>query len=239
MRAVSPRSGAVARMRPSVGRDSAGDQALVAEHVAHLVELASVGGQHSSDGSSASSGQRRRRAVRTSASRSSSAARNAASSPASTAGSRPLSSALSRRACVVVDVVLALAEDPDDHGRSSSARRLGGWLGGSAAPPVGVAGLDRVGRLAGTELALQPGQLQLDVGLAGHPLQLGGDVVLRGAGRRRRARRRRAARRSRRPGPASAAVLSSARWIARPTSPISSEMPENASPILVCASAAV
>ena len=34
-------------------------------------------------------------------------------------------------------------------------------------------------------------------------------------------------------------VLSSARWTARPTSPISSEMPENASPILVCASAAV
>src|ERR1700683_1347077 len=35
------------------------------------------------------------------------------------------------------------------------------------------------------------------------------------------------------------AVLSSARWIAMPTSPISSEMPENASFILVCASAAV
>ena len=35
------------------------------------------------------------------------------------------------------------------------------------------------------------------------------------------------------------AVLSSARWIAMPTSPISSEMPENASLILVCASAAV
>ena len=34
-------------------------------------------------------------------------------------------------------------------------------------------------------------------------------------------------------------VLSSARWIASPTSPISSLMPENASPILVCASAAV
>ncbi len=35
------------------------------------------------------------------------------------------------------------------------------------------------------------------------------------------------------------AVLSSARWIAMPTSPISSEMPEKASPILVCAWAAV
>src|SRR6266496_1240861 len=35
------------------------------------------------------------------------------------------------------------------------------------------------------------------------------------------------------------AVLSSARWIAMPTSPISSEMPVNASLILVCASAAV
>src|SRR3984885_9769059 len=35
------------------------------------------------------------------------------------------------------------------------------------------------------------------------------------------------------------AVLSSARWIAMPTSPISSEMPENASLIRVCASAAV
>ena len=34
-------------------------------------------------------------------------------------------------------------------------------------------------------------------------------------------------------------VFSSARWIARPTSPISSEMPENASLIRVCASAAV
>jgi hypothetical protein len=36
-----------------------------------------------------------------------------------------------------------------------------------------------------------------------------------------------------------ASVLSSARWTAMPTSPISSEMPLNASPILVCASAAV
>ena len=35
------------------------------------------------------------------------------------------------------------------------------------------------------------------------------------------------------------AVLSSARWIAMPTSPISSEMPVNASLILVWASAAV
>ena len=35
------------------------------------------------------------------------------------------------------------------------------------------------------------------------------------------------------------AVLSSARWMARPTSPISSEMPETASPILAVASAAV
>ncbi len=35
------------------------------------------------------------------------------------------------------------------------------------------------------------------------------------------------------------AVLSSARWIARPTSPISSEMPEKASLMRVCASAAV
>src|SRR5207248_2202900 len=35
------------------------------------------------------------------------------------------------------------------------------------------------------------------------------------------------------------AVLSCARWIARPTSPISSETPANASPIFVCASAAV
>ncbi len=35
------------------------------------------------------------------------------------------------------------------------------------------------------------------------------------------------------------AVLSSARWIAMPMSPISSEMPENASLIRVCASAAV
>ena len=35
------------------------------------------------------------------------------------------------------------------------------------------------------------------------------------------------------------AVLSWARWTAMPTSPISSEMPETASPIRVCASAAV
>jgi heterodisulfide reductase subunit A-like polyferredoxin len=35
------------------------------------------------------------------------------------------------------------------------------------------------------------------------------------------------------------AVLSSARWTAIPTSPISSEIPENASLIRVCASAAV
>jgi hypothetical protein len=35
------------------------------------------------------------------------------------------------------------------------------------------------------------------------------------------------------------AVLSSARWMAMPTSPISSEMPENASLMRVCASAAV
>ena len=35
------------------------------------------------------------------------------------------------------------------------------------------------------------------------------------------------------------AVLSSARWTARPTSENSSEIPENASLILVCASAAV
>ena len=37
----------------------------------------------------------------------------------------------------------------------------------------------------------------------------------------------------------SCAVLSSARWMAMPTSPISSEMPEKASPIRVCAWAAV
>src|SRR5581483_2379209 len=37
----------------------------------------------------------------------------------------------------------------------------------------------------------------------------------------------------------SVAVLSSARWMARPTSPISSEMPDTASPILAVASAAV
>jgi hypothetical protein len=35
------------------------------------------------------------------------------------------------------------------------------------------------------------------------------------------------------------AVLSSARWMARPTSPISSPMPDIASLIRVCASAAV
>ena len=35
------------------------------------------------------------------------------------------------------------------------------------------------------------------------------------------------------------AVLSSARWMARPTSPISSPIPDMASLILVCASAAV
>ena len=35
------------------------------------------------------------------------------------------------------------------------------------------------------------------------------------------------------------AVLSSARWIARPTSPISSPMPDIASLMRVCASAAV
>ena len=98
----------------------------------------------------------------------------------------------------------------------------------------------RLGRLAGADLALEPGQLELDVA-AGCDIRSSSAVMssLAVPLTRRRARRWRAARRWRRPGPASAWVLSSARWIARPTSPISSEMPENASPILVCASAAV
>ena len=71
-----------------------------------------------------------------------------------------------------------------------------------------------------------------------HPVQLGLDVVARAAHASSSAPEAI----SSSIAPARAficSVLSSARWIAMPTSPISSEMPVNASLIRVCASAAV
>ena len=87
--------------------------------------------------------------------------------------------------------------------------------------------------------ALERGQLGLDVGLASHRLELAADVVARLI---ELASSSAPEAISSSMAPARACicwVLSSARWTARPTSPISSEMPENASLIRVWASAAV
>ena len=162
-----------------------GMQALVAvgQHRADLVERAGLVGQDGVGRLERVVGQRARRRARTWASRSASADRNAASSPASTARSRPLSRPLSSVGVRVVDGVLALAQDPHDHCCSPSA-------GCGRLAAVASAGRRRrrrprsaLGALPAPSSPLSRASSSSTSLLAGHPLELGGDVVLGGAGR--------------------------------------------------------
>ncbi len=119
--------------------------------------------------------------VRTWASRSARADRNAASSPASTARSSPLSRPLSRSACASSTaycpsprIRTITAAPPRSLGRLPAA--VAGWRVrrrpsiASGALPAPISPLSRASSSSTSPLAR-------------HPLQLGGDVVLRGAGR--------------------------------------------------------
>ena len=140
-------------------------------------------GSTASDGSRESSG-RRSPTVRTWASRSASADRNAASSPASTARSRPLSSPLSRSACASSTAYCPSPEHPDDHFCSPSHRRRpAGRRLGAARAAAGAAPSIASGALPAPSSPLSRASSSSTSLLAGHPLELGGDVVLGGAGR--------------------------------------------------------
>src|SRR6266566_4673873 len=154
--------------------------------------------------------------------------------------------AVQLRGARVVDGVLALAADPDDHGPSpscgsagrSAAGMLAGWVcpWGAwllpLAPPSSCLGapdvispLSLLSSLSTSLLAdIMSSSLWMSSRLPPTASSSAPEAI------------------SSSMAPARAciwAVLSSARWIAMPTSPISSEMPENASLILVWASAAV
>ena len=123
--------------------------------------------------------------------------------------------------------------------RPAAGRRPLAGLAVPAVPPRRRRGaLDLPGRLALAQLALEPRQLPVHVVVRTHLVQLPLDVVVRLRGHVVQ----RTGGHQLVDAPARAciwAVLSWARCTAMPTSPISSEMPDTASPILVCASAAV
>src|SRR6478609_542325 len=134
---------------------------------------------------------------------------------------------------VVVEVVLTLAEDADDHARPPSSRTVSG-SSARMSPPVSEDSM-ACGELEALSRASSASTSEPEL-RASSSREMSSPALSWDAS-------------SRAPEAISSsmawpraciwAVLSSARWIARPTSPISSPMPDIASPMRVCASAAV
>ena len=244
IRAVRPvslmnRECAMSEVKQATNGGSAGIRPSSLEQLAHLVD---AWRRRAAGSGRTRRGPRRRaglpRCGRRRAARPGPAA-NAASSPASTARLDRGVELVEPVRALVGDVVLPLAEDPHDHAWPSLRRRCSLRLGLGLEDGAAVVGAASIACGAAVP-ALRRGQLGLDVGLRAHRVELAGDVVAAvRASSRRRARRRRSARRSRRPGPASARSCPRRAGSAMPTSPISSPMPDIASLMRVCASAAV
>src|SRR5581483_7060625 len=132
------------------------------------------------------------------------------------------------------DVPLPLPQDPDDHVFASpSAAGCGAAAGAPSVPPAIAAGPDDAGNSPFNFASSSSTSLLAPIRLSSAWMSSLGPAVTSSSAPEAI---------SSSTAPARAcicAVLSSARWTAMPTSPISSEMPANASLILVWASAAV
>src|SRR5918993_4354515 len=140
---------------------------------------------------------------------------------------------------VVVEVVLTLAEDAHDHARplsslSPSTRTASGWPA-RMSPPSSAGSIACGGALPALSRASSASTSEPELRASSSREMSSPALSCEASSRAPEAISSSMAA----PRACIWAVLSSARWMARPTSPISSPMPDIASPMRVCASAAV